>query len=703
VANHYFDTVITTTGRPIPGAKIYVYEADGVTLATIYSDDGVTVINQAVSPITTDSNGFFDFWTEDNSVTISYTVGGVQRKRIVDVETVGDYSFADLPTLPGLSIPAGSNLIGFSHAGNYAAGTVGHKLFRIVNVTDAPFSAKGDGVTDDTASIQAAIDYVGAVGGGKVVFPAGIYLYRNTSPDLSPSTYFGCGLKMPYSNVVLEGVGDRSVLKAMDTSGAYGAIQMTIVPIANGTPAIYRSGIRNMRIDGGYSGTTTGSVPMVYGVGLVDCFFENVYFTKSAHYLLGLQNGGHQGVVVRNCWFDDNVRDAIDVKNNVNAGTVLSVGKGLQFLGCHFKNNCRGADAADPFAVLDVMSPGVIIDDCHFYDFSTDANVTNTNAAIRLKPGLDPAASGRGIGAQYANISNVYIYKLPAARAIDAAIEVRAPYANIQNAQIRGDFVDGIRPSQAYTGIDSGTIDGPTAHGVYFRGLVGAEVDAHPYTGADHCYVTGVTFLNTPIGVETVRSDITVMNNTFGAGVSTNCVKASTSGSPRMTVISNNMVDATAATKINIDTNRNHTIHGNLGAPGMLQQVLATTLVDHVYKIGATHRFFTGYDGSDPASGVEQVRINHVANAVNRLQMQGAATGGVSILSAGGETDASMRVAANGAGAIQVGSATNRVGFYAGAGALKQTVTGAKGGNAALASLLAALVAVGLVTDTTTA
>ena len=71
MAGHYINTVEDQrTGRPVAGATVLVYN-DGAsisgnsvtsgTLATIFSDDGVTTIDQATSPITTESNGKFDF------------------------------------------------------------------------------------------------------------------------------------------------------------------------------------------------------------------------------------------------------------------------------------------------------------------------------------------------------------------------------------------------------------------------------------------------------------------------------------------------------------------------------------------------------------------------------------------------------------------------------------------------------------------
>lgn len=60
------------------------------------------------------------------------------------------------------------------------------------NVKDMYFGAKGDGARDDTASIQSAVDFVHARGGGTIIFPPGTYLV--TSVNLREGiTYQGVG------------------------------------------------------------------------------------------------------------------------------------------------------------------------------------------------------------------------------------------------------------------------------------------------------------------------------------------------------------------------------------------------------------------------------------------------------------------------------------------------------------------------------
>jgi len=93
------------------------------------------------------------------------------------------------------------------------------------------FGAKGDGVTDDTAAIQAAIASVVASGGGVIHFPAGTY---NTSSQVT----------ITGNNVVLQGDGDS-------TSIVYvGAAQIAALIYAN-SDATEGWGIIDMRLVGG--------------------------------------------------------------------------------------------------------------------------------------------------------------------------------------------------------------------------------------------------------------------------------------------------------------------------------------------------------------------------------------------------------------------------------------------------------------------
>jgi hypothetical protein len=109
MAGHHYSTVINAaTGKPVASATVYVYQAGatvsdptvtGGTYATIFSDDGVTSIDQSVSPVTSDSNGFYEFWTNETSVIIQFYFDGANRKAIDDVEVVGGTVSSDITAL----------------------------------------------------------------------------------------------------------------------------------------------------------------------------------------------------------------------------------------------------------------------------------------------------------------------------------------------------------------------------------------------------------------------------------------------------------------------------------------------------------------------------------------------------------------------------------------------------------------------------
>lgn len=91
------------------------------------------------------------------------------------------------------STVSGAAIVAFLQSGIGAVvRTVQAKLRDTVNVKD--FGAAGDGVTDDTANIQKALDAVGLAGGGTVLFPAGQYK-------------ISAALLVSYANVTLRGAG----------------------------------------------------------------------------------------------------------------------------------------------------------------------------------------------------------------------------------------------------------------------------------------------------------------------------------------------------------------------------------------------------------------------------------------------------------------------------------------------------------------
>lgn len=96
--------------------------------------------------------------SEDNEVTLPVAQ---QRKNSV----LGFDSNGNL-----IMIPAVDSLASFRQAGSTVDRTVTEKLYESISVKD--FGAVGDGVTDDTAAIQNALNS----GAGCIVFPSGVYL-----------------------------------------------------------------------------------------------------------------------------------------------------------------------------------------------------------------------------------------------------------------------------------------------------------------------------------------------------------------------------------------------------------------------------------------------------------------------------------------------------------------------------------------------
>lgn len=131
--------------------------------------------------------------------------------------------------------------------------------------------AVGNGTTDDTAAIQAALDAVGAAGGGTVYCPAGTYLITSTVRTTDPSVIqndaqTGHALYINYPNVRLLGAGrDQTKLKHRGNGNTdpLTAWQTVSGKVWRGAGIWIKSGVSNttiseLELDGGAG--YTGSV-----------------------------------------------------------------------------------------------------------------------------------------------------------------------------------------------------------------------------------------------------------------------------------------------------------------------------------------------------------------------------------------------------------------------------------------------------------
>ena len=154
-------TATNSTLTVLSNASCVVYIAGTLGAATLYSDNGVTPL---ANPFLSSATGRIDFYAANGRYDVVVSKLGYLTVTISDIE------------LDDLLAPSGSNSVGYLPAGTGAvASTVQTKLRESVSVKD--FGAVGNGSTDDTAAIQAAI----TANGGKVIFfPVGTYKITST-------------------------------------------------------------------------------------------------------------------------------------------------------------------------------------------------------------------------------------------------------------------------------------------------------------------------------------------------------------------------------------------------------------------------------------------------------------------------------------------------------------------------------------------
>ena len=231
-----------------------------------------------------------------------------------------------------------------------------------VNVMD--FGAKGDGVADDTAAIQAAIDAVAAGRSGKVFFPYTPFGYRIASPGIEEVGGRACRAQLyipaGVANIELEGefppslghpyqVRPQSAAKKGYSPTRFGLATNNVCLVSTWSPPEERDPTaRPWTILATLEGTRLRGKFSVSQVSIVNLEFrarldkEKMYPTGGG---VNLQNAGHVRVFDSQFCLDDRVGDTI-------------LGKSLQPNPCHTVGLMTSGDQNDHQSLRNVAVQG---------------------------------------------------------------------------------------------------------------------------------------------------------------------------------------------------------------------------------------------------------------------------------------------------------------------------------------------------------
>jgi len=201
------------------------------------------------------------------------------------------------------------------------------------------YGAKGDGSTDDTAAIQAAIDAVHNAGGGEVFVPAGTYI-------IAPAT----GIQVK-SSVMLRGAGKATIFKVATGANTTG----NVVKSESWSDVV----LRDFCIDGNRAGQSSGTNYGIYVAASANSKVERVWVRDMTG--VGIHIYNSDGVTVTGCESQGNfyhgfeaeqARGCIFQSNRGTAnnyhGLLISPGEqsgtgsvGNSFIGNTFDNNAQ--------------------------------------------------------------------------------------------------------------------------------------------------------------------------------------------------------------------------------------------------------------------------------------------------------------------------------------------------------------------------
>jgi len=329
-------------------------------------------------PIVPGSNPALNYWNGQNFV---YADGSAQNPislpflkttqggatYFIGADNNGNWSYYNP------SDATNANNLEVTATGSTTARTLANRFAEVVNVLD--FGAVGDGVTDDTAAIQAAIN---AASGKTVIIPSGTYIVNQLNGisavaivgDSSGSTTLKRKNNSPSRSILdFTGKNDFQIIDIkFDGNKASQTIGSNNLVISNcySWEVIGCSFINSFALSGYGAGLVVASGQndtLIYRSKIQDCFFENndsdgIYINKEWYLdIIGnfIKNNGGGGINVLNYVFPP----VADVSNYliINSNTCVSNNRS----GIYVSGYIQGGTETNPIYGVDVPASREVI------------------------------------------------------------------------------------------------------------------------------------------------------------------------------------------------------------------------------------------------------------------------------------------------------------------------------------------------------